>query len=424
MSAPMVKTATPGIYKRGNRYVVTFRDPYGRQRKRSARTPKEARTTRSAATADVARGEYRELSRVTFVEYVETWLDTFAGRTSKGVRPETLRDYRRTLKREAIPFFGRMQLAAITPQHVKEYVARLAGQGLSAATVRLRLAPVRAVLATALDEGLIRWNPSTGIRVAVSRTEESDEEKVKALSEEELRALLAEIPPEWRLFFEFLAHSGCRMGEAIAFQWRHVDLDRSRILIRRRWYRNSFAPPKSKYGRRDIPLSSGMVEELRRLRRTQDDEALAFTSSRGFQIHQSNLLTRVLKPAAVRAGIGEVGHRRWSAEGADVGHTSQLPSHGREHPLLSRPDREAGPGLAWSSLAGVHALGLRAPARLGHARARLPRRSDGAAGGNRSGNGTGRNWRSLRLGRFQWNEQGNPPHQFPPVPVVRLTSHS
>jgi hypothetical protein len=34
----LVKTGTPGIYKRGGRYVVRYRDPRGRDRKRFART--------------------------------------------------------------------------------------------------------------------------------------------------------------------------------------------------------------------------------------------------------------------------------------------------------------------------------------------------------------------------------------------------
>ena len=82
---------------------------------------------------------------------------------------------------------------------------------------------------------------------------------MKALTEEELRRLLAEIPSEWRLFFEFLAHTGLRIGEAIALRWSDVDLGQRRLLVRRRLYRGAFAPRKSKYGRRDVPLSTGRL---------------------------------------------------------------------------------------------------------------------------------------------------------------------
>ena len=50
----LVKTTTPGIYKRGSRYVVRYRDPNGKQRKRFARTLAEARDLKATLTADVA----------------------------------------------------------------------------------------------------------------------------------------------------------------------------------------------------------------------------------------------------------------------------------------------------------------------------------------------------------------------------------
>jgi hypothetical protein len=40
--AKLETTATPGIYKRGNRYCLVYRDPYGKQRKRAARTLAES----------------------------------------------------------------------------------------------------------------------------------------------------------------------------------------------------------------------------------------------------------------------------------------------------------------------------------------------------------------------------------------------
>jgi hypothetical protein len=56
---PLVKTGTPGVYKRGNRYVVVYYAG-GKQRKESARTMAEARRLKDARRADVARGEFHE----------------------------------------------------------------------------------------------------------------------------------------------------------------------------------------------------------------------------------------------------------------------------------------------------------------------------------------------------------------------------
>ena len=303
MPSPLVKTKTPGIFRRGSRYVVVFRDAQGRQRKRSAATLAEARVVKASLAADVARGEYRERSRVTFAEYAAEWCETYGGRTSKGVRPQTLVDYRKRLEQDAVPFLGRLRLSEVEPRDVKALAGRVASRGVSANTVRLALAPVRALFATAVEDGLVRSNPTLGVRVGAATTVASDEEKAKALAPDELAALLAAIPEAERLFFRFLAHTGLRIGEAIALRVGDVDLGRRRVQVRRRWYRDNFAPPKSKHGRRDVPLSPATAQALWPLVAGRDSTALLFTSETGRMIDQSNLAFRVLKPAARRAGV-------------------------------------------------------------------------------------------------------------------------
>jgi integrase len=189
---------------------------------------------------------------------------------------------------------------------VKRLAAHVASRGVSANTVRLALAPVKALFATAVEEGLIRANPAAGLRISQATPESADDgERVKALTEEELRRLLDELPAAHRLFFEFLAHSGLRIGEAIALRWGDVDLGRRRVQVRRRFYRDGFAAPKSRYGRRDVPLSAGLARSLWKLRGGASDSELVFTTETGRMIDQSNLASRVLKPAAVRAGLGD-----------------------------------------------------------------------------------------------------------------------
>jgi integrase len=78
------------------------------------------------------------------------------------------------------------------------------------------------------------------------------------------------------------------------------------VRVRRRFYRGTFAPPKSRHGRRDIPLSESLARELgTRSLQADDEDALVFPSERGTVLDASNLMGRVLKPAAVNAGLGE-----------------------------------------------------------------------------------------------------------------------
>jgi integrase len=200
--------------------------------------------------------------------------------------------------------FGRTQLAAIEPRHIKAYAAELGKRGLSPASVRNLLAPLRALFATAFEEGVIRSNPTAGVRITrPQHYQDGEEAKAKALSEDELVRLLDELPAEWRLLFEFMVHTGLRIGETIALRWGDVDLGRRRVKVTRRLYRGRFAPPKSKYGLREVPLTHGMAQALWPLHAGKDDDDLVFPSTAGTPLEPSNLAERIFKPAARAAGV-------------------------------------------------------------------------------------------------------------------------
>jgi len=304
-SRKLEKTQTPGIYRRGGRYVVVVRAD-GRQVKRFARTLAEARAIKSSIAADLARGEYRPATKLTVADYFREWLPGYAGRTSRGLRENTRDGYGAMMENHVLPRLGRVRLSELEQRHLKALATSLAEQGLARNTIRLALAPLRAMLATAVEEGVLRHNPAVGLRLALpGRDVEHEPVKVKALTEAELRRLLDELPPAWRLLFELMAHTGVRIGEAVALQWQHVDLGRRRLLVRRRWYRGSYAAPKSRYGRRDVPLTAGMARALweQRKEARSGDEALVFPNAKGGPLDTVNLYNRVYRPAGKRAGV-------------------------------------------------------------------------------------------------------------------------
>jgi hypothetical protein len=98
------RTATPGVYRRGKSYMVTYR-VNGKQRKRYARTFEEARDLKASLATDIRRGEYRERSVVTFEDYAREWIDSYTGRTTRGFRDSTRKGYRFSIEKRAIPFF-------------------------------------------------------------------------------------------------------------------------------------------------------------------------------------------------------------------------------------------------------------------------------------------------------------------------------
>jgi integrase len=319
MSAPRIKTRYPGIYKRGRRYVYVYRDPQGRQRSGAAATLGEAKAKRSDALSKVAHGRYREVSKATFANYAPEWLRSYAGRTSRGLREATREDYGRALgidpatgkpfdpPKGAIAFFGRARLAEIRPRDVKAYAAEVAARGVSRDTVRLALAPVKALLATAVEDDLIDSNPAAGLRLVGGTgavPEPDGEERAKALTEAELAKLVAAAAPEWRLLVEFLAHTGLRPSEALALRWGDLDFGRRRVRVRRSVNRGRVGPPKTRHGRRDVPLSPGMAQSLwnARKQRKAADDAPVFVGRQGQPLERAAAY-RAVKAAAKRAEV-------------------------------------------------------------------------------------------------------------------------
>lgn len=305
VSATFKRTSTPGIYRRGGRYVVMYRDRQGQQRKRSAKTLAEARVLKATITADVVRGEHASGPRLTFAQYAEEWIQGYAGRTSRGLREATRRDYSRSLERDALPFFGRMKMSEIEPRDVKRFAAEVAGRGVSRNTVRLALAPLRALLATAVEDGVIRSNPAAGVRLP-HVPEPEDADRARALTEAELERLIVETPAEWRPLVALLATTGLRISEALALRWRDVDLGKKRVLVRRSVNGTTFSPPKSRYGQRDVPLAEGVARALWEVRKASPRagvDELVFGARDGQPLDRKNLFNRVLKPAARRAGV-------------------------------------------------------------------------------------------------------------------------
>jgi integrase len=351
MAAKRVKTPTPGVYKRGGRYVAIYRDAEGRQREESAGTLDEARRLKRGRSAAVDSGEFHAASRVKLRDYAEEWIERYQGRGRRGFRESTREDYRRDLRRYVLPYFDgklRRRVEQVTPRDIAAFVSWLCDadeQGrrvavekretmakrdgvapntlplesrpvhLADATVRRILSPLRACLSSALAEGLIRTNPTVGVALpardeqrAIDEGTDVDEQDIKALTTVELGAFLLVCPERWQTFFRLLSATGLRVSEAFALRWRDFDFDGSdpQLRVRRAYVRGRFGPPKSKYGKRSIPIDHALVVELRGRREAaewSDDDNLVFPASNGEPLRQENVRRRVLDPTAQEAGV-------------------------------------------------------------------------------------------------------------------------
>lgn len=321
----MVKTSIPGVFKRGSRYVVTYR-VQGKLRKESVGTLAEARQVKAERTRQIHTGEYTEQSRVTFRAFAMEWVERYQGRGGRhGFRESTRANYRAALNGwvfESITdgkktgyFTDRLKLAQVSPMHIAQFVSWLTeqkgarGTPLSDSSIRNIVNPLRAMFATAVREGLIRSNPTQQVALPYRpKIEDDDEDEIKALTREQLRTFLAIVDRRHALMMRLLAGTGLRVGEVLALQWRHLKLDGSRPVVRVRRtasQRGGFNPPKSRHGRRDVPIDHALVIDLRKWARETEwsgSTDLVFPSRNGTVLQYSNLVRRILNPAMEEAG--------------------------------------------------------------------------------------------------------------------------
>lgn len=266
------KTKTPGVFKRVDGkgrtigYVSVFRGA-GRQRKRHARTYEEAKRIKRASETDRDRGELQERTTIGFLRYVDEWVERYRGQGRRGFRENTREEYRRLIRAYAHRHFPRkLKLVDVSTYALARFMDWLAdeeeqGKRLSDRTIANVVIPLRAALATAKREGLIRHNPAQGL--AMPHREQLHEEEVKVFARDQLAAVIAMAPARHAPLFDLLAATGLRISEAIALQRLHLQLDQSEpeVCVRRAIVRDRIVPPKSKYGNREIPPTDAARDE-------------------------------------------------------------------------------------------------------------------------------------------------------------------
>jgi integrase len=145
----------------------------------------------------------------------------------------------------------------------------------------------------------VHGNPALGVRFVPTNAQPKRERRT--LTVEDVDAILSKLEPQWRLFFELLAQSGCRVGEVLGLTWARVHLgDDAHLYIAEQVYKGKRKRLKTEGSERAIPLSPGMARALTEWRDTTDYGAQAdpvFASVTGTPLGYSNVYNRILQPA-------------------------------------------------------------------------------------------------------------------------------
>lgn len=231
---------------------------------------------------------------------VADWLDHWLTNVIQPLRrATTFEDYTWVCKKYVKPQLGRVKLSQLTTPMVRAWTNRL-GEKYAAGTVANAYRRLRTACELATTDGLIRKNPCTGVEVSLA----GEREGVALTIVQALELLcVAKDNPLYPLIFVALA-TGMRRGELIGLRWQNVLLDGPTPLIRVVEQiqiikkKPVFVPPKSKAGRREIPIDQRVVDvlraqligiEKRRKRTNWQEHELVFPGARGTPYSGRNL---------------------------------------------------------------------------------------------------------------------------------------
>ncbi|MDP9825188.1 tyrosine-type recombinase/integrase [Kineosporia succinea] len=228
-----------------------------------------------------------------------------------GIQAGTRADYVTHAHRDIVPLIGDVRRSEITKAVGAQWVNQLEDRGLSGKTIKNRHSLLSAAIETqAVETGHLTRNPVKGLRLPDASRSRED---MQFLNKEQFATLVSCVRPQYRDLITVLVGTGMRWGEAAALRVANVRLDapvptvvvREAVKHRRDGIRE-VGGPKSKQGRREIPLSPTIAVALRRAVDGKKPNDLVFVSITGqpmrYGVFHRDTWSRA-QAAAVKAGL-------------------------------------------------------------------------------------------------------------------------
>ncbi|WP_396454558.1 tyrosine-type recombinase/integrase [Actinomadura sp.] len=238
--------------------------------------------------AEIKSGDWLspDAGQVSFKEYAEAWL-----KERPGLRAKTLERYEGLVRLHLAPTFGNSAVSDIKDAHVRRWRKHLLDSGTGAVTVAKAYRLLKAIMNTAVSDGMIKRNPCT---VKGGGAENSPERPVLSISE--VFALAEAIDHRYRALVLLATFANLRWGEAVALRRKDVDLKAGTVRVERTLVEVTgkplhFGPPKTEAGVRTLPIPAIVLPELKEHVKTfaQDgDEGLVFVGGKGALLRRAN----------------------------------------------------------------------------------------------------------------------------------------
>jgi len=227
-------------------------------------TKADAEQALAKAIADQGRGRWvrPDAGTVLLEDYARQWLASRLGRSGAPLRPRVRELYEGELRLHILPSLGRVPVGRLRPATVRTWYAALVDRGPGASTAAKCYRLLRAILNTAVEDGLLAANPCS---IRGAGAEKAPERTLPTL--EHVFELADAVKPRYRALVLSAAFSGLWRGELFGLRREHVDLDHGTVIVEEQRQQLSsgehiVGPPKSDAGMRTVALPPDAFEPL------------------------------------------------------------------------------------------------------------------------------------------------------------------
>ncbi len=199
------------------------------------KTESEVKKKLKALQAEIIKYDSINLPKLTLTELLTDWQTTAKKYELKSSSYDRLEQ---TINNNIVPYIGYLQITALTPQDIQNYINELTDKGYSYSTIKKSYNAVNAALKFALERDYIRKNPCIGIKLpkqiqrAKSDIEFFSDEEVNIISQSAIsRYKTGRYKYKHGYAIIILLNTGLRVGELLALKWDNVDFVNKQIYV-------------------------------------------------------------------------------------------------------------------------------------------------------------------------------------------------